>query len=66
MMGITEAARRRAGRDGWLRRSAGVAGVGLQDGLDDVALDQFAFLAGAEAEGLVGDAIDVAEGAGGR
>lgn len=40
-------------------------GVGLEDGLHDVAFDEFAFSAGAAAEGVVGDAVDVAKGAGG-
>jgi hypothetical protein len=32
--------------------------------LDDVALDQLALLAGADAQGVVGDAVDVAQRAG--
>jgi len=43
---------------------AGV-GVGLKDGLDDVALDEFSFSACAAADGVVGDAVDVAKRAGG-
>jgi hypothetical protein len=56
-MGIAAAGGRRSG--------GGVAGVGLQDAGEDVALDEAALAASDLAEGGRGEAIDVAHGAGG-
>src|SRR6478735_2777085 len=66
-MGITGRARVHAPRDGELSgRLGGASGVGfsLENSLDDVALDEFAFATGAAAKGVVSDAVDVTERAG--
>ena len=64
LMGITQRARMHAQRDGRFRsglwRASGV-GVGLENGLNDVALDKFTLATSATAERVVRNAIDIAE-----